>query len=153
MGSGRHGDPCWAGEGMSSRNNCLATPFPWTWDLNTPYSGPTFSYLEHSLELFHFSRLSLFWCCCDLLYWGKWGEVWRQICLLPNFLAAANPQKEAPPNWKRNSPTFGQVLFFLIILIHFLSRSVLSFKSQNKSWPTSAKGDSGASSVHMTKHL
>ena len=114
---------------------------------------PTFSYLEHSLELFHFSRLSLFWCCCDLLYWGKWGEVWRQICLLPNFLAAANPQKEAPPNWKRNSPTFGQVLFFLIILIHFLSRSVLSFKSQNKSWPTSAKGDSGASSVHMTKHL
>ena len=82
---------------------------------------PTFSYLEHSPDLLYFLRLSLFWCCCDLLYRGKWGEVWRQICLLPNFLAAANPQKEAPPNWKRNSPTFGQVLFFMIISIHFLS--------------------------------
>ena len=92
---------------------------------------PTFSYLEHSPDLLYFLRLSLFWCCCDLLYRGKWGEVWRQICLLPNFLAAANPQKEAPPNWKRNIPTFGQVLFFLIILIHFSLGVCSSFDKTN----------------------
>ena len=57
--------------------------------------------------------------------------MWRQICLLPNFLAAANPQKEAPPNWKRNSPTFGQVLFFLIILIHFSLGVCSSFDKTN----------------------
>ena len=49
---------------------------------------------------------SVYFDVVPILYWGKWVEVWRQICLLPNFLAGRpRPQKEWRPNWKRNIPT------------------------------------------------
>ena len=66
----------------------------------------------------HFNTLSVLECVHLLI---------RRIAIF-QISEMNTPQKEGPPNWKRNSRTFEQVLFFLIIAINFLSLSVLIFR-------------------------
>ena len=87
---GLHGGPIYIGL-VTVRPGTNARVIPY---LTTCWTYFTFTKLWPFEDFQKILHVSIYFDVVAILYWGKWVEVWRQICLLPNFLAGRLPHKK-----------------------------------------------------------